>query len=104
MFYYSGHGDDAGGRTGYMQFSGAQPENFAGNQVMSMKDAEIWCSELHFSHILVIFDSCSSGLGYTPKGGPGESYIQVINTLSDSGSHIVLTAGTADEQTFEVKN
>ncbi|UCE07486.1 MAG: caspase family protein, partial [bacterium] len=30
LFYYSGHGDDAGGRTGYMQFSNARKNNFAG--------------------------------------------------------------------------
>ncbi|HLC17142.1 MAG TPA: DUF1566 domain-containing protein [Thermodesulfovibrionia bacterium] len=103
LFYYSGHGADGGGRTGYMQFSGAQPDKFAGNQVMPMNDAVDWCSELHFSHILVIFDSCSSGLGYTPKGNTGEPY-RLINTLSRNGSRIVLTAGTANEETFEVES
>jgi hypothetical protein len=105
LFYYSGHGADSGGRTGYMQFSGARPGNFAGNQVMPMNDAVDWSSELHFSHILVIFDSCSSGLGFAPKGDTaGEPYIKMINTLSRNGSRIVLTAGTAEEKTFEVES
>src|SRR3990172_2255868 len=104
LFYYSGHGADAGGRTGYMQFSGAMPGDFAGNQVMSMNDAIDWSSELHFSHILVIFDSCSSGLGFAPEGKTGEPYTKIIQTLSGKGSRIVLTAGTAKEATFEVKS
>ncbi|MDZ7399434.1 MAG: caspase family protein, partial [candidate division KSB1 bacterium] len=101
LFYYAGHGDDAGGNTGYMQFYGARPKNFVGSQVLKIKDAETWCSETSIKHLLFIFDCCASGLAFTPRGGD-DNVQQLLSTLSGNGSRAIITAGTADEQTFEV--
>jgi len=106
LFYYSGHGADAGGETGYMQFANAPSNQFYGSQVMKIKEAEDWCSEIKISHLLVIFDCCASGLAFTPKSGDQNQqdyYTQMIATLSKKGSRAIITAGTAKEKTFEVK-
>jgi|GEM_PF-1236500 len=105
LFYYSGHGADAGGETGYMQFANARSNQFYGTQVMKIKEAEDWCSEIKISHLLVIFDCCASGLAFTPKSGSEQDqYAQMIATLSKKGSRAIITAGTAREKTFEVKS
>lgn len=101
LFYYAGHGDDGGGNTGYMQFHAAQPKDFAGPQVLKIKDAETWCSEAPNSHLLFVFDCCASGLAFTPRGS-GDSKKQLLATLSGKGSRAIFTAGTADQQTFEI--
>ena len=101
LFYYSGHGDDAGGRTGYMQFSNARKNNFAGNQILPIKDITYWCDEIAINHLLFILDCCASGLAFSPKGTADEIQ-QMIATLSRNGSRTIITAGTAEEQTFEV--
>ena len=103
IFYYSGHGADSGGKTGYMQFSEAQPGNFAGNQVLAINDTTDWCYELKIDHLLFVFDCCASGLAFTPKGENTPSDQQLINTLSKNGSRVVITAGTAGEKTFEIQ-
>lgn len=104
LFYYSGHGADAGGETGYMQFANARSNEFYGTPVMKIKEADDWCSEIKISHLLVIFDCCASGLPFTPRiGGEQDYYTQMIATLSKKGSRAIITAGTAREKTFEVK-
>jgi hypothetical protein len=104
LFYYSGHGDDSGGKTGYMQFASAHPNNFAGPQVLAINDAGDWSSEMPQNHLLFIFDCCASGLAFgAPKGAAGAAYTQMIETLSRNGSRAVMTAGTAEEMTYEVK-
>lgn len=104
LFYYSGHGDDNEGDTGYMQFANAEPGRFYGNQVLQINVARTWCSELKARHLVFIFDCCASGLAFTAKGSREDSYEQLIATLSHSGSHTIITAGTADERAFAVKN
>lgn len=103
LFYYSGHGADREGSiTGYMQFSKAKPGDFAGLQVMPISEVKNWCSELKINHLLFIFDSCASGLAFQIKGKDFQIYDQVIATLSRNGSRTIITAGTANEKTFEV--
>ncbi len=101
LFYYSGHGDDAEGRTGYMQFSNARKNNFASAQILPIKDITYWCDEIAINHLLFILDCCASGLAFSPKGTADEIQ-QMITTLSRNGSRTIITAGTAEEQTFEV--
>ncbi|MFQ5632147.1 MAG: caspase family protein [bacterium] len=85
LFYYSGHGDDSSGKTGYMQF--ARPNNFAGPQVLAINDASDWSSEMPQNHQLFVFDCCASGLAFgNPKGDAGDAYSQMIETLSRNGS------------------
>ncbi|MDZ7266181.1 MAG: formylglycine-generating enzyme family protein [candidate division KSB1 bacterium] len=99
MFYSSGHGADNRGRTGYMQFSQAVPGDFVGTQVMPIRTAVDWCSELNIDHMLFVFDCSASGLAFTSKGGPGD----LLAALSGNGCRLVMTAGTAEEKTYEVE-
>jgi hypothetical protein len=103
FFYYSGHGaDKEGGKTGYMQFAKAERNNFA-HDVMKIRDVYEWSGVINASHILFVFDACSSGLAFAPKGD-GDETNRMISALSGSGSRIVMTAGTADQKTYEVKS
>jgi hypothetical protein len=103
LFYYAGHGADSGGKTGYMQFSKAKKRRFAGSQVLAIKDVSYWSSEIKINHLLFIFDCCASGLAFAPRGDNDHTYNKMIATLSRNGSRIVMTAGTADEKTYEVR-
>lgn len=103
LFYYSGYGADAEGSTGYMQFSNAKVNDFTGNQILPIKDVTYWCDEIKINHLLFIFDCCASGLAFTPKGVTGDELQQMLATISRNGSRTIVTAGTAHEQTFEVR-
>ena len=87
-----------------MQFARAKNGDFFGDQVLKISDAETWCSEIKIKHMLFIFDCCASGLAFTPRGKPGDEVQQMIATLSGNGSRAVMTAGTAKQKTFEVKD
>ncbi len=104
LFYYAGHGADLEGETGYMQFSQARSGEFY-DYVMKISDATDWCIQLKNKHLLVIFDCCASGLAIKSRSSDAqEEYAQMIATLSKNGSRAIITAGTAAEKTFEVKN
>lgn len=100
LFYYSGHGADGGGRTGYMQFSSAIPGEFYGSQVLPISAVEDWAVELGFNHMIFVIDCCASGLAFSPKSGNFDQNSQLIKTLSGNGSRVVLTAGTAEQKTY----
>src|SRR5215469_6187697 len=100
FFYYSGHGGDNQGSTGYMLFGGAQRGQFYGKDVLAVSSLKDWSSELRVQHVLLILDSCSSGLGIVEKSGSDDSSKLLLQTLSGNGSRTVLTAGTADEKTY----
>ncbi len=102
LFYYSGHGADNHGKTGYMLFGNARKGQFWGQQVLAIDTLSDWSRELQIRHVLFILDSCASGLGVTPKSSPSESNRLLIQTLNGNGSRTVLTAGTADEATYAV--
>lgn len=100
LFYYSGHGGDNKGQTGYMLFGGAQRGQFYGQDVLAVDSLNDWSRELQIQHVLFILDSCASGLGIAEKSGSVDSDVLLIQTLSGNGSRTVLTAGTADEETY----
>ena len=100
LFYYSGHGGDDQGDTGYMLFGGAKRGEFWGPQVLEVNALSTWSSELKIQHVLFIVDSCSSGLAFTAKSAPGNADELLLQTLSGNGSRTVLTAGTAEEATY----
>jgi hypothetical protein len=100
LFYYSGHGADGGGRTGYMQFSSAMPGELYGSQVLPISSVEDWSVELGFKHMIFVIDCCASGLAFSPKSGNIDQNSQLIKTLSGNGSRFVLTAGTAEQKTY----
>lgn len=99
LFYYSGHGGDNHGGTGYMLFSKADKGKFWGNDVLPVDLLKDWSQELPVQHVLFILDSCSSGLGIIPKGNQ-DAQVLLLQTLSGNGSRTVLTAGTASEETY----
>jgi hypothetical protein len=76
LFYYAGHGADNRGKTGYMQFADAESGNFVGPQVLAISVTQDWNAP---------------------------TLTQILDTLSKNGSRIVITAGTANEKTFEVQ-
>ena len=103
LFYYSGHGADLGGSTGYIQLSEARPDDFA-THVLRIDECEEWSRIIPAGHILFIYDCCVSGLAFTAKSGNADDYRQLLSTLSGNGSRTVITAGTAEEKTFGVGN
>lgn len=46
FYYYSGHGADSGGKTGYMQFAQAQPGNFAARRFLPLMSPMIGAASL----------------------------------------------------------
>jgi uncharacterized caspase-like protein len=104
LFYYSGHGGDNQGQTGYMLFGGAQKSRFYGQDVLAVDSLNDWSRELQIQHALFILDSCSSGLGIAEKSGASDSDAALLRTLSGNGSRTVLTAGTANEETYAEEN
>lgn len=102
LFYYSGHGADLGGSTGYIQFSKAVRDDFA-NHVLAVNRCMEWSKIIKAGHILFVYDCCASGLAFGAKsGGEAEAYTQILSALSGDGSRVVITAGTANEKTYEV--
>jgi len=100
LFYYSGHGADGQGKTGYMQFAKAEKGVFWGQHVLAISSLEDWSREIGIKHMLFILDCCASGLAFTTKTTIDESGKLLLQTLSGNGSRTVLTAGTADEKTY----
>jgi len=105
LFYYSGHGADLHGKTGYMQFSEAEPGIFDSEKYLQIKECTEWSSSLKFRHILFIYDCCVSGLAFTAKAGEpdrDERIRETLKKMSDTGSRTVITAGTSEEKSFGV--
>jgi hypothetical protein len=101
LFYFSGHGSDAGGAVGYLLLSGSKKGEFW-HSAVAISRVQEWSRILPVDHALFLFDSCSSGLGITAKGAEFDSDRQLLATLSRNGSRFAITAGTAEESTFEV--
>jgi len=99
LFYYSGHGGDNNGGTGYMLFSKAEKGKFWGNDVLAVDSLKDWSQELPVQHVLFLLDSCSSGLGIVPKGDQ-DAHVLLLQTLGGNGSRTIITAGTANEATY----
>jgi uncharacterized caspase-like protein len=101
FFYYSGHGSDYGGKTGYMQFAEAK-KNDSVHNVLAINTCEEWSKMLKIKYILFVFDCCVSGLAFTLKGNNDNHIKKLVDTMSGNGSRIVLTAGTKNEKSFGI--
>jgi hypothetical protein len=99
LFYYSGHGGDNNGNTGYLLFGNAKKDEFF-DDVLEVSSLTNWGYELKTPHLLIILDSCASGLGIASKSGSSDSGRMLLQTLSGNGSRTILTAGTASEKTY----
>jgi hypothetical protein len=85
LFYYSGHGDDFGGNTGYMQFCEAKSGDPTGlDHVLEINKCDEWSQMIRAKHILFIFDCCVSGLAFSPKGD-NQGHLKLADTLSGNG-------------------
>ena len=101
LIYYSGHGSDRDGRTGYLQFAGARLANFAGDQVMPVLDFSQWAQSIVAKHLLIVLDACAAGLAVRAKGEvPPDALLQ---SLSGAGSGVLITAGTGDEKAWQIQ-
>lgn len=102
LFYYSGHGTDQEGHIGYLLFAKASSDNFAGDNVLPLHSFEDWATVNVAKHLLIILDACASGLAVRPRGQPPISD-SVVRTLSGEGSGFLLTAGSGDQEAWEIE-
>ncbi len=100
LFYFTGHGADGLGDTGYMLFTDAKRGENWGQSVMPIKTVMDWSREVQIKHMLFLFDCCASGLAFSSKSGTDLSSALIFNTLCGNGSRTVLTAGTAQEDAY----
>ncbi len=101
LIYYSGHGADRDGRTGYLQFAGARLANFAGDQVMPVLDFSQWAQSIVAKHLLIVLDACAAGLAVRAKGDVSPD--ELVQSLSGAGSGVLITAGTGDEKAWQIQ-
>jgi TPR repeat protein len=101
LFYYSGHGADPGTGRPVLQFQQARPGQW-GQNVLRVDEYEQWSGLLRIKHALFLYDACTAGEATMAKGGKEETRAAVTE-LSGNGSRIVVTAGTAKQQAWVVK-
>jgi TPR repeat protein len=100
LFYYSGHGSDAGGGHAFLQFQEARPEEWS-HDVLRVDQYQVWSDLIPAKHVLFIFDACFAGeaIGKAAYNETGAS----ISELSANGSRTVVTAGTAEQKAWMMK-
>jgi WD40 repeat protein len=101
LFYYSGHGADLGGNTGYMQFSNCKTNKAEidyNNDVLRVDEVKEWSNLIEVNHILFIFDSCVSGWGLAKEGKVSTQ--PTCLAVSGNGSRTAITAGTGKERAY----
>lgn len=99
LFYFSGHADDNGGNTGYMQFKNSKPKEFWQN-TLAINESFEWCKVNKVKHLLLLFDCCSAGLAFDSKGTEDNNE-KILTSLSGKGSRIIITAGDKDQKTYD---
>jgi uncharacterized caspase-like protein len=102
LFYYSGHGKDFGSSTGYMLFGNARPDDYV-TGTLAISEFREWSRMVPARHMLFVFDCCASGV-MIAKEADADSSTRLIETLSGNGSRAVITAGTADEKSWAVRD
>jgi TPR repeat protein len=101
LFYYSGHGADPGTGRPVLQFQQAKPGQW-GQNVLRVDEYEQWSGLLKAKHVLFLYDACTAGEATIPKGAKEETQAAVTE-LSANGSRIVVTAGTAKQRAWVVR-
>ncbi len=102
FFFYSGHGDDAGGNNPFIQFASATPGSFGDSNVLPVDSYLKWSSRILAKHALFVFDACLAGeVIKAQSGGDDRDRIPgLLATLSGKGSRTLVTAGTFGEKTW----
>lgn len=101
LVYYSGHGGAHQNVEPYLLFQEATPNDYSKN-VLDVRDTFSWAKTIQAKHLLIILDSCYSGLS-VDKPGPADAAIDLANALAEKPSGLLLTAGTGDEKAYAVK-
>lgn len=99
LFYYAGHGVSSDGQ-GYIQLTDATPESQA-EHVIPMVLLPGWLRALNVRHALFVLDTCSAGLSVQYRSEESPT-LSILKTLSNSGSRVMMTAGTGSQRTPEV--
>jgi len=106
MVYFAGHGatEDlaAGEQEGYIIPVDGEAKNFQGTAI-SMTSIRDMIPRYRAKHILLVFDSCYSGLGLKRSGGTKTGASDFIKMLSQKRSAQILTAGGKNETAGEEK-
>ena len=91
------------GPQGYIQFADTPHGRFSRPDQLAIRARSLeWSRVIDAGHLLIVFDACASGFGFTARDS-GDSRVQLLHALSGNGSRAVITAGTADERTYEVE-
>jgi len=96
LFYYSGHGGNQGD-LGYLLFLKADPKR--GDYVtdaLDMSAVRRWAYVNVARQVLMILDTCNSGLAIRSMDG------NPVGGLGEDPSGILLTAGTGNQQAYQV--
>jgi WD40 repeat protein len=97
LFYYSGHGGNLGD-LGYLLFSNADPKSGDYDTgALNMREVRDWAYVNVARQVLLILDTCNSGLAIQPQA-------EATGGLGDDPSGILLTAGTGNEEAYQVGN
>ena len=110
IFYYSGHGvtDGAGTATrGYLPLAGEKDDGRHASSI-PMLDLVKWLKSLRVDHLLVVLDSCFSGLaidGTELKAGtiraPNPKVdIEAMHRMARGPARYLMMAGTAGQESF----
>jgi hypothetical protein len=99
LFYYSGHGGAQADVEPYLLFHNARPpDDFT--DALPVRDVYRWARTIVAKHLLIILDSCFSGLTLGDKAGPDDMTAALANALAGEPSGLLLTAGTGDEKAY----
>jgi formylglycine-generating enzyme required for sulfatase activity len=84
----------------YLLFQKAVPGDYT-KDVLAIRDIYGWARTIAAKHLLIILDSCFSGL-VAEKPGPSDIAAGLSNALAGEPSGLLLTAGTGDEAAYAV--
>jgi hypothetical protein len=101
LVYYSGHGGAQADVEPYLLFEDASPGVYT-RDVLDVKDVYSWANTIVAKHLLIILDSCFSGLA-RDKTAPEDMTVALSNSLAGEPSGLLLTAGTGDERAYALQ-
>lgn len=101
LFYYSGHGGAQAEVEPYLLFQNANPPSDY-TDALPVRDVYRWARTVAAKHLLIVLDSCFSGLA-RDKPGPEDMSGAISNALAGEPSGLLLTAGTGDEKAYAIQ-
>jgi hypothetical protein len=98
LVYYSGHGGAQADAEPYLLFQKAVPGDYT-REVLAVREIYGWARTVVAKHLLIILDSCFSGL-VVEKSGPDDRASGLSNSLAGEPSGVLITAGTGAEAAY----